>query len=251
MSTLYYNVTGEQRKALVRTISEALGEDAIYQGAPSFAYNIDGYIVSRNGTVTCPETASREDIDQLINALRDQGYTPTDIEDDSRTLVIEMPRAGFSEEAYGNLQKIIASKAALLKKALDTDRLDVETTPETLRFPWFTLHDLDGEADAYTRLIAALYKMAKTQKRITAKEHDSGNDKFTMRLFLVRLGFVGKEYKTARKILLRNLTGNSSWKAGHRPERAATTAAATNIPRRTESSVLEETSSKMEVAVHE
>jgi len=41
------------------------------------------------------------------------------------------------------------------------------------------------------------------------------NDKFAMRIFLVRLGFVGDEYKTARKILLRNLSGNSSWK--HKP----------------------------------
>lgn len=133
---------------------------------------------------------------------------------------MEMPREGFSEEAYGNLQKIIASKATLLKKAIGTDRLDIETTAETLRFPWFTLHGLDGEADAYTRLIAALCQMAKSQKRVTAKERDSGNDKFTMRLFLIRLGFIGDEYKTARKILLRNLTGNSSWKSGHRPEQA-------------------------------
>ena len=41
-----------------------------------------------------------------------------------------------------------------------------------------------------------------------------------MRLFLIRLGFIGDEYKTARRILLRNLTGNSSWRSGRRPERA-------------------------------
>lgn len=46
------------------------------------------------------------------------------------------------------------------------------------------------------------------------------NEKFAMRLFLIRLGFIGDEYKTARRILLRNLTGNSSWRSGHRPERA-------------------------------
>ena len=62
--------------------------------------------------------------------------------------------------------------------------------------------------------------MAKTQQRVTAKEREITNDKFTMRLFLIRLGFVGEEYKTARKILLQNLTGNSAWKAGYAPERA-------------------------------
>lgn len=219
---IQYNLTGETRKALVRAISEVLGEDAIYRGAPSFVYTVDGYTISRDGAVTCPDNATREEIKQLVDALREQGYTPANIEDDASTLTVEMPREGFSEEAYGNLQKIIASKATLLKKAIGTERLDIETTPETLRFPWFTLHGLDGEADAYPRLIAALCQMAKNQKRVTAKERDSGNDKFTMRMFLIRLGFIGDEYKTARKILLRNLTGNSSWKSGHRPEQVVT-----------------------------
>lgn len=41
-----------------------------------------------------------------------------------------------------------------------------------------------------------------------------------MRLFLIRLGFIGDEYKTARKILLRNLSGNASWKSGQKPEQS-------------------------------
>lgn len=221
---IHYNLTGERRKALVRALSEALGEDAVYQGAPSFAFAVDGYTVSRDGTVICPSSAPREDIDQLITTLREQGYIQVDTENESTMFTVEMPRASFSEEAYGNLQKIIASKAALLKRAIGADRLDIETTSESLRFPWFTLHDLDGEADAYTRLIAALCEMAKNQKRVTAKERNITNDKFTMRLFLIRLGFIGDEYKTARSILLRNLTGNSSWKSGHRPEAAASAA---------------------------
>ena len=61
--------------------------------------------------------------------------------------------------------------------------------------------------------------MAKEQKRVTATEKPIENEKFTMRLFLIRLGFIGDEYKTARKILLRNLSGNASWKSGHKPER--------------------------------
>ncbi|MDR1630468.1 MAG: hypothetical protein LBS36_09695, partial [Oscillospiraceae bacterium] len=54
--------------------------------------------------------------------------------------------------------------------------------------------------------------------RVTAKERAIENDKFTMRLFLIRLGFVGKEYKAARRILLRNLTGNPSFKNGQRSQ---------------------------------
>lgn len=230
MSSFNYNVTGEKRKELVRAISEFLGEDASYQGAPTFAYSIDGYTVSRSGLVTCPDAAAREDIDRLVEALKENGFTPDDVSADAaaasdNTFTVEMPRADFSEEAYGNLQKIIASKAALLKKAIRTDSLDIETSADKLIFPWFTLSGLDGEADVYTRLVAALCNMAKNQKRVTARERDSANEKFTMRLFLIRLGFVGDEYKTARKILLRNLTGNGSWKSGHAPERTANTVA--------------------------
>ena len=230
MSSFNYNVTGEKRKELVRTMSEILGEDASYQGAPTFAYSIDGYTVSRNGLVTCPDTATREEINRLVDALKESGFTFENVSRNAattndNTFTVEMPRAGFPEEAYGNLQKIIASKTALLKKAIGADTLDIETSANKLIFPWFTLSGLDGEADAYIRLVSALCSMAKNQKRVTAKERDSTNEKFTMRLFLIRLGFIGDEYKTARRILLRNLTGNSSWKSGHAPERTANTVA--------------------------
>lgn len=134
-------------------------------------------------------------------------------------LTIEIPSAGFTPEARANLEKIVASKATLLKQALGTDDLQIVECDGKIAFPWFTLHGLDGEADAYSRLITAICNMAKRQKRVTAVEKPIDNAKFTMRLFLIRLGFIGDEYKTARKILLKNLTGNSSWKSGHKPER--------------------------------
>ena len=134
-------------------------------------------------------------------------------------LTVEVPDTGFTTETLENLKKIIASKATLLKQALETNNLPITECDGKITFPWFTLHGLDGEADAYNRLVAALCKMAKNQKRVTATEKPIENGKYTMRLFLIRLGFIGDEYKTARKILLRNLTGNSSWKSGHKPER--------------------------------
>jgi len=135
-------------------------------------------------------------------------------------LTIELPDAGFTPEAKENLKKIVASKKTLLEKALEADGLPIVEKDGKIAFPWFTLHGLDGEADAYSRLIAAICKMAKNQKRVTATEKPVENEKFTMRLFLIRLGFIGDEYKAARKILLSNLSGNSSWKSGHKPERS-------------------------------
>ena len=219
MNTLDYNVSGEKRKQLVRAMSEILGEDAVYQGAPSFAYRVDGYTVSRNGQITCPDTATREEVAQLVEFLREQGFVPENVEDDSAVFTVEMPWAGFAATALDNLKKIVASKAELFKRAIGTDTLDIVVTEDRVRFPWFTLHGLEGEADAYTKLITDICDMAKRQKRVVARERPITNYKFTMRVFLIRLGFIGSEYQTARTLLLRNLTGNSSWLEGPPPER--------------------------------
>ena len=217
---LDYNVSGKKRKQLVRAMSEILGEDAIYQGAPTFAYRVDGYTISRNGEVVCSDNATREEITQLIGSLREQGFIPENVEDNSTTFTVELPRAGFTATALDNLKRIVASKAELFKKAIGTDTVEIIITEDMVQFPWFTLHDgLEGEADAYTKLIAGICNMAKRQKRVVARERPITNEKFTMRVFLIRLGFIGPEYQTARTLLLRNLTGNSSWLAGPPLER--------------------------------
>lgn len=219
MNTFDYHVSGEKRKRLVRAMSEILGEDAVYQGAPSFAYHVDGYIVSRNGVVTCPDTATCAEITQLIDNLREQGFVLENTESEPPVFTVEMPRAGFSPTALDNLKKIVTSKAGLFKQAIGTDTLEIVITEDRIQFPWFTLHGLEGEADAYTKLIAGICDMAKRQKRVVARERPITNYKFTMRVFLIRLGFIGPEYQTARMLLLRNLTGNSSWLAGPPPDR--------------------------------
>ena len=231
-----YNVTGADRKALVRAMVELLGEPPVYQGAPSFAYAVGSYIVDKDGMVSVPEDTAPEDIRKLVDALREKGFQPVEPaeqptaaadsnpaqadDEDLRFLIIKVPRDGFTPETEENLRRIIASKAPLLKKALETDSLEIVFTEDALCFQWFTLHGIDGESDTYNRLVTAMCKMAKEQKRVVAKECATDNEKFAMRLFLIRLGFIGDEYKTARRILLRNLTGNSSWRSGHRPERA-------------------------------
>ena len=104
------------------------------------------------------------------------------------------------------------TKISVLKKALETDDLSIERKEDKICFPWFTDHDIDGEAKAYMQLVSGIAKRAKILTRVTATESPSDNDKFTMRLFLVSLNFKGEEYKFARKFLLRNLSGNSSWR---------------------------------------
>lgn len=132
-------------------------------------------------------------------------------------LTVALPRAEFTDNALANLQKLVDSKAALMKKALAVDALPVEVTEDKVSFPWFAETDSDSAA-AYTHFITALCDMAKSQKRITAKERDTENEKYAFRCFLLRLGFIGTEYKAERKILLRNLSGNSAFRSKPREE---------------------------------
>jgi hypothetical protein len=132
--------------------------------------------------------------------------------DESDTLTIEMPLEGFTEESIANLEKLIASKAGLITKALGVDALTIERTGTMLRFPWFAFGTPGDDVAAFTRFIGALCAAAKKQQRVTARERLVENEKFAFRVFLIRLGFVGDDYKAARKILLRNLSGNSAFK---------------------------------------
>jgi len=139
-------------------------------------------------------------------------------------LVIEVPLTGFTLTALDNLDKLIAGKAALIMKAIGADALPVERTEETLRFPWFALPASKDAIDAYSRFVLALCGMAKKQKRVTLRESGSDSDsseKFAFRCFLLRLGFIGKEYANARKVLLSKLSGNGSFKSGDHKRGAA------------------------------
>jgi len=130
-------------------------------------------------------------------------------------LIIEISTAGFTTDKIENLNKMVNAKAPLLKAALETDELPIIQTAETLQFPWFNGNLEAEQVEAYTTLVCLMCRTAREKKRVTAREKDyDGSPKFAMRCFLLSLGFIGAEYKTARKILLSKLEGNSSWKNG-------------------------------------
>lgn len=221
---LNFNCTGNERKRLVNTISEITGAPIKYLGAPSFAYQVDYFTIGRNGSVSFGDRADSEEIKNLIDTLGSQGFTaelkvdetfgpvePATAEVDG--MCISMPASLFTETTLQNLKDIIASKENLIRKALGVDELPVEVGDTKVSFPWFAGMPTPEEVKAYDHFICALCEMARNQKRITAKERDTGNDKYAFRCFLLRLGFIGPEYKQERKILLRNLTGSSAFKA--------------------------------------
>lgn len=301
-----YNVTGQERKALVAAISQELNAPTNYLGAPTFAYEVGGYHIDKNGVVTGSdnldleadlqgihgfEAAEREydEPDTYESRLGGMGATPSieelndeaeiwaerelrrlklenanvpdysnrgqyggddipafdDLQMDGREelglgrthrenwqgengmqasdipepdepdqLAIEMPLSFMTDEGIANLEKLIASKAELIKKAIRADALPIDRTETTLKFPWFKFPAESDEVSAYSRFIGALCAAAKRQKRITAREKEVDNEKYAFRCFLLRLGFIGDEYKQVRKILLKNLNGNSAFKSG-------------------------------------
>ena len=149
------------------------------------------------------ETEATAETDTEPSETADEPTAGTETAEDTpqtekvNELVIEMPKDGFTETAIDNLKKIVESKAELLKCSLQTDELPIEITEEKIAFPWFRISD--GKAGrAYLHLITALCETAKKQKRVTAKPKESTNMKYDMRCWLLRLGFIGKEYKDER-----------------------------------------------------
>lgn len=69
-----------------------------------------------------------------------------------------------------------------------------------------------GELRAYIQLCLAMSQLAKMVKTASPKPQQTDNEKYAMRCWMLRLGFIGDEFKTAREILLRNMEGNASWR---------------------------------------
>jgi len=251
-----YNITGPKRKSLVGAISLELNAPTIYLGAPTFAYEVGGYHIDKNGMLEGEDNpnlvadlrglhdfkAITEEYDTplpepepvpeeiqvpyeaalggRVSPYHDYEEPPAyadpeqSVEVETNRLTIELPRSDFNDVAFENLNRLVTSKSSLIKKALGTDCIPIITTEETISFPWFQGELTSDEVKAYTHFVTALCETAKTQQRVNATEKQVENEKYAFRCFLIRLGFVGTEYKAERKTLLKNLSGNSAFKNG-------------------------------------
>ena len=234
-----FDLRERERKELVKDISKILGEKVEYMRMPTCAYRVGDYTIAKDGALTWG--ADVTDAESLLQALTARGWnyaividTPateepqlgccstdaempeleTKVEPDTNTynFCIELPEETLPDATRVDLDRIIESKGNLLRKALGTDALSYEVTDGKIRFPWFHISGSPEEVTTYTQLITALAEMAKNSKRITAKERTVCNEKYAFRCFLLRLGFIGDAYKVARKVLLKNLDGNSAFR---------------------------------------
>jgi hypothetical protein len=160
---------------------------------------------------------------------------------------ISFPIAEHTVQSLKNLICMIHSRGPLLSKATggtfsanmalvdEISRHDFRSIDELIAFlrewnktnPSLTGITFDSEkltfdgigqaADAdhvqtFMKLSAAMNKMALTQKRVQAKDVDDSNEKYSLRVWLIRLGLNGADFKADRKRLMENLSGHTAFR---------------------------------------
>lgn len=244
--TMTIQTNAADRRELARRISEHLGQEAAYQGAPTFDYRIGVLVVTRDGSITSEDT---EALEALKPFLIEQGLVEPEAQEAERIdeMEISVPAEGMSIPELTNLANMLYSKQYLLNRAVDKDVLRIpeilvqrlaEEPPEgvqaftdllddcralgelegfdcrdekvTLRFPF-------DEAQperwvVYGELTHRIVKAAREATRVKPTLLKPDNEKYFMRNWLIRLGYGGSDSKAARHILLGNLKGYAAFK---------------------------------------
>jgi hypothetical protein len=243
-------VIGQERKAIAALISEITGEPVIYAGVPSFAYKVGGWSLGKSGIILSPQTNITEvsTLRAVIDVLKTAGLTA---EGDATLILSAEAHTGGT---LRNLCNLISSKGKLLAKALGRDNEAIPQTlvedlnntpidtvedfmrvynsgleagryvnsgdiwldhlPNEIGLCFFNATLNADEVFAYITLAQKLNEMAITQKHTSSRQKSTENEAYTMRCYLLRLGFIGDEYKTSRKLLLSKLNGNRAYSGG-------------------------------------
>jgi len=227
--TIHFEGANERRKELVQALADATGCKSEYLGAPDFDYKVGDYIVHRDGSVEADDLMDAKEIGIALQALRGRGFIPLDGEwnrsEEAPTeqemlsclnatheggIALSFPKADLSAEAIANVKKLIAAKAPLIRLALEVDDLPIEEEEDRLTFTWLPTSAPHEMIEATAHLLAAIIKLAKKLKRVTVTERETDNPRYAFRCLLLRLGFIGDEYKQMRKTLMRGIPGNGS-----------------------------------------
>ena len=227
--TIHFEGASDKRKELVQALADATGIKAEYLGAPAFDYRVGDYIVHRDGSVEADDLMDSKEIGITLQALRGRGFIPLENEwnqpEEAPTeqetqaclttpcedgIALSFPKDGLSTENIENVRKLIAAKAPLIKLALELDELPIEEEKDKITFTWLPVTAPSEMVDATARLLAAIIKLAKRLHRVTVTERATDNPRYTFRCFLLRLGFIGEDYKKVRKYLMKGIPGNGS-----------------------------------------
>lgn len=243
--------TVADRKMLVKALGEKLGIKPEYQGAPTFMYKIGAYTIMKDGSI---EVADEEADIELLRTFHTEGLVDDSWDKDRTVIEVTLPLTGHTGQTLTNLTFMMASKAVLINKSIrcmdafsinerfieaiieklpatieeflqlveETNANDINTglefTPEGIHFIGFPTSENPDAVKAYMELAALMNKQALKQKRVKLEASDTDNEKYAFRVWLVRIGMSGTAYKTTRKILLDNLSGNSAFRTEDQAE---------------------------------
>ena len=235
------------RKDVVKAVSGILGEPSKYLGVPTCAYQIGNCTIDRSGAV---ETEDEKTAEMVRAGLLEQGLIES-LQAEVEETTVSLPVEGMTAEGLKNLIFLTRSKQYLINRAFaedvfrvptalveelgSTEIPDAETFLQTFQNHaegcrgigfqdgkiTFTLPTADDPdmIKAFTHLTAAMVQQAKEQKRISPKETIEENEKYYMRIWLLRLGFGGRDGKEVRDILMKNLKGNSAFRTDENRQR--------------------------------
>jgi hypothetical protein len=243
------------RKELVYRLAEHLKVAPVYLAAPSFAYQVGDYTIDRHSNILDKQEEVVELEDVLVNPAKEEGLELKDtavMEAEPITLEVGIPLEGYNGRSLRNLIHIIYNKQLLIKKALGFEEdlvskeaikalatkpmvtlehfqralkgitcpgIDFDFEEETITFKLGPNGDDPDKVKAATQLFGLANLSARRLKRnVEVKVKPTDNEKYTFRTWLVRLGMIGDEYKTARNVLLKNLSGNSAFKTQAKEE---------------------------------
>ena len=153
----------------------------------------------------------------LEKALEQMELQGTIVNDSTKmNLLLDVNGIENWEKYQTNLENLYESKGELFQKALGVPFSQVADTSQgkengIISFPYFksTLNKKELLSDIQFAQIVSSF--AENNRTVSQKKSENQNDKFMMRTWLVRAGMVGEEYKFARKMLTKNLEGNSAW----------------------------------------
>ena len=235
-----YGVKGSDRKKLADEIGTYYNANVVYTGVPKCSYKVNLAEIDKNGGLLIDDSIPEKEWKPLVEYLETKGYKETN--ETSKKGKIATPKVKQEEkidigemaipscesvivDGYEislpcdssdtllefRLSKIIAAKGALFKKAFRTESLEFLIADNKVTFKWLPSDATPDEIEAAMQFFSKLVAMLK-EHQITAKEKEVENEKYAMRCFLLRLGFIGNEYKKSRIILLQNLEGSSAWR---------------------------------------
>lgn len=211
-----------RRTEVAKLIAATIGAQSRYLRAPSMAYQIGQYRLTRDARLEGPELTPqlREVLTKLGVTITGPEAEPQDPAGESEEvgLVIMVPAAELGEQGRDNLTVLMRAYGPLIARALGlpapagVEYIRHEDAGLVARFAWFTTLPEAEVAAACQDFIAALVAMARAVRRVRGRAPQNDNDRYAMRTFLNRLGLTGDKYKTTRRVLTRYLAGNGAWR---------------------------------------